>query len=134
MTTAAKTSEQVVKIANDLVEHCKSGTNDDTPLWDRHFADDFESVEADGMSFKGRAAVEAKHKQWNDDVTMHSVEVTGPFVGPSGFSVIFDMDVESRSGKFPRMQMREVAVYTVDGGKVVREEFRSPPEMFESGG
>lgn len=119
----------VAQIAKDLVEHCKRGTNDDTPLWDKHFSPDFVSVEGDGTTFKGREEVLKKHKEWNDDVIMHGGDVTGPFVGPSGFSVIFDMDVESKSGKFPRMTMREIADYTVENGKVVREEFRFDPAM-----
>lgn len=119
----------VATIAKDLVAHCKSGTNDDTPLWDKHFAPDFVSVEGDGMTFRGRDEVLRKHKAWHDDVIMHGGDVTGPFVGPTGFSVIFDMDVESKSGKFPRMTMREIADYTVEDGKVVREEFRFDPAM-----
>lgn len=119
----------VAQIAKDLVAHCKTGTKDDTPLWDKHFTPDFVSVEGDGTVYSGREEILAKHKQWNDDSIMHDVAVTGPFVGPSGFSVIFDMDVESKSGRFPRMNMREIADYSVEHGKVVREEFRFDPAM-----
>ncbi|MEX0877226.1 MAG: SnoaL-like domain-containing protein [Phycisphaerales bacterium] len=128
MTMTAQ-NDAIKQIAMDLVEHCRSGTNDDTPLWDKHFAPDFVSVEGDGKTFKGREELLAKHKQWHDDVTMHGGDVTGPFVGPTGFSVIFDMDIESNSGMFPRMKMREIADYTVENGKVVREEFRFDPAM-----
>ncbi|MEZ6165492.1 MAG: SnoaL-like domain-containing protein [Phycisphaerales bacterium] len=129
--STATSNEAVTKIAKDLVAHCKSGTNDDTPLWDKHFAPDFVSVEGDGTCYTGREEVLKKHQQWHDDVIMHGGDVTGPFVGPTGFSVIFDMDVESKSGRFPRMNMREIADYTVENGKVVREEFRFDPAMCE---
>ncbi len=121
--------DTIRQIARDLVEHCRTQTTDDTPLWKKHFAKDFVSVEGDGKSFTGVDEVLKKHEQWSSDVTMHDASVTGPFIGPSGFSVIFDMDVESRSGRFPRMQMREIANYTVRDGKVVREEFRFDPSM-----
>lgn len=129
-TTQTKNQTDTIRqIATDLVEHCRKNTNDDTPLWDKHFARDFVSVEGDGQSFTGKEQVLAKHKQWHADVINHGATVTGPFVGPSGFSVIFDMDIESKSGAFPRMQMREIADYTVENGKVVREEFRFDPAM-----
>tara|TARA_R110000782_G_scaffold19101_14_gene52128 strand:- start:25590 stop:25997 length:408 start_codon:yes stop_codon:yes gene_type:complete len=132
MTTATQSSNQtetVRKIANDLVEHCRKNSDSDVPLWDKHFAKDFVSVEGDGMTFTGKDQVLAKHQKWHADVVNHGTTVTGPFVGPSGFSVIFDMDIESKSGAFPRMKMREVADYTVENGKVVREEFRFDPAM-----
>ena len=41
-------------------------------------------------------------------------------------ALIFDMDVTNKeSGQ--RMQMREVGVYTVKNGKILREEFFYPP-------
>ena len=126
MSTSAET-DTIKRIANDLVAHCRSGTNDDTPLWKKHFSKDFVSAEGDGTCYIGHDEVLKKHQQWHSDVVMHGGEVTGPFVGPTGFSVIFDMDIESKSGQFPRMKMREIADYTVKNGKVVREEFRFDP-------
>ena len=123
-TKAAGPTDAVKRIADDLVAHCRSNPKDDTALWDKHFADGFVSVEGDGMTFSGKEQVMAKHKQWHADVVNHGTTVTGPFVGPTGFCVIFDMDIESKSGAFPRMKMREIADYTVENGKVVREEFR----------
>ena len=46
--------------------------------------------------------------------------------GEDRFALIFDMDVTNReTGQ--RMQMREVGLYTVADGKIVREEFFYPP-------
>jgi ketosteroid isomerase-like protein len=54
---------------------------------------------------------------------VHSAEVEGPFLhGDDRFAVIFDIDATDKaSGQ--RMPMREVAVYHVADGRIVREEF-----------
>ncbi len=124
MTIATTT---IAQIANDLVAHCKIESEDmcahDTQIWDKHFAESWTSIEGDGKTFVGRDAVIAKYKEWQAGVICHSCEVTGPFVGQSGFSVIFDLDMESKDGSFPRMIMKEVANYTVENGKITKEEF-----------
>jgi uncharacterized protein CbrC (UPF0167 family) len=130
MTTATQT---ITQIANDVFEHCKSGDESvdfveyDAKIWDKHFADNWISIEGDGKTYTGRDEVIAKYKEWQSGVTMHGCEVTGPFVGPDGFSLVFDMDMECKNGTFPRMNMREVANYTVENGKITKEEFRYPP-------
>ena len=43
------------------------------------------------------------------------------------FSVIFDLDMESKDGSWPRTKMREVAIYAVENGKIVKEEFCYQP-------
>ena len=120
--------ESITKIANDLVAHCKLPSDNmldhDAKIWDKHFAQGWTSIEGDGKVYTGRDAVVAKYKEWMDGVTCHSCEVTGPFVGTSGFSVIFDLDMESKDGTWPRTTMQEVADYTVENGKIVKEEFR----------
>lgn len=122
--------QHILQMGNDLVEHCNTPPADGDPiahdakLWDKHFAESWESVEGDGKTHTGRAAVIEKYKWWMDTFTCHSAKATGPFIGPTGFSVIFEMDVEAKDGSMPRGQMKEVANYTVKNGKVVREEFR----------
>lgn len=81
-----------------------------------------ESVEGFGMAWKGRAAVEAKNAGWMGQNTVRGASAEGPYVGASGFSVKFRMDVEEKaSGK--RTIMEEIGVYTVKNGKIIREEF-----------
>lgn len=59
----------------------------------------------------------------NDMTTVHSVSVSeGPFIGANGFSVIFKSDF-TINATGDRHIFREVAVYTVENGKIVREEF-----------
>jgi len=115
------------KIGKAVVDHINSGATSDEPLWDRHWSDDFVSIEGDGREWAGRAEVLEKHKQWAEGVTMHSCTAHGPYVTPNGFCVRYEIDAESKDGSWPRMQMDEVAVYTVRDNKVVREEFFGRP-------
>jgi len=129
MTTTANST--IIEIANDLVAHCKIEAGDfvehDAKIWDKHFAEGWTSIEGDGKIYTGRDEVAAKYKEWQAGVIVHGCEVSGPFVGSDGFSVIFDLDMESKDGSWPRTKMQEVANYTVENGKIVNEEFRYPP-------
>ena len=120
-------ADPIAKIAQEVVDHANSGAESDFPLWDKHWHDDFVSIESDGMKFEGRKAVEAKHAEWFKTVTMHSCSAHGPYATPNGFCVRYEMDCESKDGSWPRMQMDEIAVYTVENGKVVKEEFFGRP-------
>jgi ketosteroid isomerase-like protein len=114
-----------MEIANKLVELCRQGKN--TEALETLYADDVVSVEAGaplGMEreAKGLAAVKDKGKWWKDNHEVHSASVTGPWPHDDRFVVGFQVDVTFKpSGK--RMQMDEVGLYQVRGGKIVREEF-----------
>lgn len=96
----------------------------DMELWDQFWADDVESIEGMGVSlaWHGRDAMQAKGENWIAEHTVHSASAEGPYVGATGFSIRFRMDVEEKSTG-DRVLMEEVGVYTVKNGKVVREEF-----------
>ena len=132
MTTATQ-DKTITTIAKDLVAHCKAGDESmdyveyDSKIWDKHFADSWTSIEGDGKTYVGRDAVIEKYKAWQSSTKVHSCEVEGPFIGQHGFSVTFDLDMESTDGSFPRMKVKEVADYTVENGKIVKEEFRFMP-------
>ena len=56
---------------------------------------------------------------------VHSAEVTGPFPNENRFAVRFLYDVTDKpSGK--RMKMDEVGLFTIEDGKITREEFFYP--------
>jgi hypothetical protein len=76
--------------------------------------------EADAQVWEGIDAVREKHAWWDGVATVHSVEVDGPFAGSGSevFVVGFTMDV-TMDGE--RNSMREVGVFTVDQGKIVKE-------------
>lgn len=116
----------LAEIANALVAGCREGREQDN--LGRLYAPDAVSVEGADMGGQGTAtrgveAIRAKHDWWEGAHIIHGGAVEGPFThGEDRFAVIFDMDVENReTGQ--RMQMREVAVYHVAGGRIVREEF-----------
>ncbi len=81
-----------------------------------------ESIEGDGMVFLGKKGIDEKNAWWYGAFEMHSGVAEGPFVGATGFTVHFTIEVTPRAGG-TRMKMREVGVYTVEKGKIVREEF-----------
>jgi len=112
------------EIGRDLVAHFNAGKND-AELWAKHFnLKALESIEGAGVGMKwvGGKAVEAKNQWWIADHVVHGARAEGPFVGSTGFAVRFTMDVETKSTG-TRETMNEVGVYTVQNGKIVREEF-----------
>lgn len=115
----------VSEIANDLVQHCSRG--DFSSVLDKHYSDDIVSIEpVDGPGMPARqqgiAAIRAKNQWWVENHDVHSVSVEGPFVSEEQFAVRFRFDVTFKpTGK--RMQMMEMALYTVKDGKIAQEEF-----------
>jgi ketosteroid isomerase-like protein len=74
---------------------------------------------------KGLDAIRAKGQGWQDSHVVHSAEVTGPFPNEDRFAVRFIFDVTDKpSGK--RTKMDEVGLFTVEDGKITREEFFYP--------
>ena len=92
------------------------------------YAKDAVSVEAADMGGQGREtkgveAIKGKHDWWFGAHDVHRSDVEGPFFhGTDKFGVVFDIDVTNKqSGQ--RMAMKELGLYTVKDGKIVREEF-----------
>jgi ketosteroid isomerase-like protein len=113
------------EIANELVAGCREDRTREN--LDRLYAPDAVSVEAmdmgGGRETVGLAGIHGKHDWWEGAFITHGLTVEGPFLhGDDRFAVIFGMDTEDKAtGK--RTQGREVAVYHVKGGKIVKEEF-----------
>ena len=119
-------SDELKQIADTLVANCRAGKDRDN--LDALYADDAVSVEAmvqpgDDIEKRGLKALHAKHDWWEAQMEPVESKVMGPFYnGPDRFAVIFDFTVkEKASGNVIAMQ--EVALYHVDHGKIVREEF-----------
>lgn len=71
---------------------------------------------------KGIEAVKAKGKAFNESIAeMHGGYCTEPVVGGDFFSVGMGMDCTMKNGK--RMNMEEIAVFSVKDGKIVSEQF-----------
>ncbi|MEO0620843.1 MAG: nuclear transport factor 2 family protein [Pseudomonadota bacterium] len=115
------------EIADALVAHCRAGTEREGI--DTLYAPDAVSVEAmdmpdtPGRVVTGLDAIKAKHDWWDGAVEMHEAKIDGPYPhGDDRFGVIFEMKATDKaSGNL--MDMKEMAVYHVADGKIVREEF-----------
>ena len=123
MSTAAPAS--IAAVAQELVALCRDGRNLDAIA--ELYSPDIVSIEPVGSEempaeMRGRDAIRQKNEWWFENNDVHSAEVIGPFVGQDQFAVRYDFDVTSRSSG-QRMQMSEMALYTVKDGKIVREQF-----------
>ena len=112
-------------IAQALVDGCREGREGEN--LDRLYAADAVSVEgADygkGRETIGLDGIKGKHAWWADTMEVTRQEVSDPMLhGDDRFAVIFDVAArEKASGK--EMVMKEVTIYHVADGKIVREEF-----------
>lgn len=113
------------EVAKGLVDLCREGKNMDAI--EKYYSDSIVSVEsgsAPGLSAetKGLEAIRAKGKWWGENHQVHSATINGPYIGENQFAVEFKYDVTNKpSGQ--RLQMHEMGLYTVEGGKIVREHF-----------
>jgi hypothetical protein len=116
------TTEEVAKRVVDLVRK---------QAWyealDTFYDDNIVSVEAFSMSggspeTRGKEAVRGKIDWWLNATEVHSFIADGPFVAHDRFVVQYDADVTDKESK-QRRKLSEVGVYTVKGGKIIREEF-----------
>ncbi len=81
-----------------------------------------EAMEGPMARVEGAAAVKKKSDWWYANHTVHSVTTEGPYINGNQFAVRFAMDVTTKeTGQ--RMQMQEVALYTIEKGKIVEERF-----------
>ena len=113
------------EIADTLVKLCSQGKSGEARQ--TLYSPDIVSMEAGappGLSreAKGMAAVVAKGEWWTANHEIHSINVEGPLVAGSHFAVSFQFDVTFKP-QSKRFKMEEIAVYKVDGGKIVYEEF-----------
>ena len=113
------------EIGNAYVALCKQGKFDE--CLDELFAEDAVSVEAwapPGVdpTASGLSAIRAKGNAWARDHEIHSAEVSGPYPNGDRFAVRFVLDVTNKPSK-RRMSMDEIALFTVENGKISREEF-----------
>lgn len=114
------------EIGQKLVAFCKEGKNLESI--NTLYAQNIQSIEAqagpDGNRVaEGIEAVRGKNQWWSENHEIHSASVHGPYPhGDDRFAVRFEYDITNKpSGQ--RMQMDEVGLFTVDAGKIVKEEF-----------
>jgi hypothetical protein len=115
----------IADIAKDLVTLCRQGKFLEAVK--KHYGNAIVSVESVSTptmpaELKGIEAVTQKNKSWLENHKVHSAEVNGPYVGEHRFAVEYKFDVTPK-GSDKRRVMQEVAVYTVQNGKIVHEHF-----------
>jgi len=119
------TSSSTTAIAQELVDLCRVGKNMDAI--DKLYSPKIVSIESMGneempAEMSGIDAIRQKNKWWLDNNEVHSAEVNGPFVGEREFAVHYNYETTFKpTGQ--RMKMTEMALYTVEGGKIVKEHF-----------
>lgn len=117
-----------LEVGKKLVELLRAGRT--LEALDTLFGSDVVSVEAQASpSFpqvmEGLEAVRGKNQWWYENHEIHRGDVKGPYPHGERFALHFDYDVTAKAGPMAgrRMQMQEVGLYTVQDGKIVREEF-----------
>lgn len=114
------------EIANELVAGCRENRAAEN-LGKLYAADAVSAEAADnqgmGREAHGLDAIRGKHDWWENATEVSGVTISDPMLhGDDRFAVIFEIQ-----GKFKEsgenFDMREVAVYHVTDGKIVREEF-----------
>ena len=80
-----------------------------------------ESIEDDGSVFEGWKGVLEKGKWWKENFTVLSMHAKGPYVCSTGFAVVYSGRVRMTDGT--EVDSQECGVYTVEKGRIVREQF-----------
>lgn len=122
-------NKDIKDIADGLVEFCRKSQFRNAI--DRYYSPDIVSVEAMelpglGKEQRGIEVIRGKDTWFAENNEIHSCTVNGPFLGAgrytNQFAVHFLLDHTPKStGK--RVTLGEMGLYTVNNGKIVREEF-----------
>ncbi len=131
----ATEANETLAIGEQLVEFCRKGEN--IKAIETLYSDDILSVEhccAPGMDqeMKGKEAVLGKNHWWIENHEVHRSEVEGPFAHGDRFIVPMEVEITAKAGPMEgkRFSMKEMALYTVAGGKIVKEEFFQAKQAF----
>lgn len=114
------------EIGNKLVQLCTE--NKSLESINTLYSPDIVSVEAfappgSDRTVKGLDGVRGKHDWWVNNHDVHKAEVFGPYPhGDDKFAVRFVYDITHKPSS-RRFTMDEVGVYTVQNGKVIKEEY-----------
>jgi hypothetical protein len=119
------TTTDTTEIGKKYVSLCKQGKFE--ACLQELFSKDAVSVEAwspPGVEpiTRGLAAIQAKGEAWAREHEIHAIDLSGPFPLDQRFAVFFRFDVTNKPSQ-RRISMEEVALFTIENGKIVREEF-----------
>lgn len=116
--------DSAMDIGTNLVRMFNAGQWKTGEIEKKYWSPRIVSIEGVGtaLGWHGVKAARSKGEEWMRDNVIHSCSAEGPFVGATGFSVKYTMDVETKSTGM-RQTMVEVGVYSVLKGKIIQEEF-----------
>jgi SnoaL-like domain len=122
------TVQETMAVGNELVDLCRQGKEQEA--MQKLYSPNIVSIEAGappGMSRKteGLADVLGKAQWWESANEVHDRKVEGPYPHDDRFVVHFKYDITGKEGPMAgqRVTLDETALYTVQDGKIVHEEF-----------
>jgi len=113
------------EIASQWAEYCRTGQMDKAQQ--ELYSEDCISLEMEGAQgfpqrVEGMAAIAEKGKLWESMVEeFHGLEMDGPIVAGNYFTATMKMDITMKGQ--PRRIDEEIALYKVENGKIVSEQF-----------
>lgn len=113
---------EIQEIANKVAEYCSKGDYESAQK--EFYAQECKSVEPMGeqKEVQGMEAIKAKGEWWENTFETKELAVKGPAVNGNQFTLEFDMTTINKETK-EEEDMHEVALYTVENGKIVEERF-----------
>jgi len=113
------------EVANKWAEYCRTGQMDKAQeeLYDKNCVSlEMEGAQGFPQRVEGMEAIAEKGKQWDQMVeAFHGVEIEGPIVAGNHFTASMKMDITMKGQ--PRRIDEEVAMFRVENGKIVSEQF-----------
>lgn len=122
----------ITEIATRLVELVRAGK--DSQAHEELYSSDIVSVEVNNPDTPDVTWLDWLQKKaeirWNMLEEFHGITVSEPLIADDYFAVTYTIDATYKGA--PRSQETELAVYKVQDGKIVREEFfYKAPDMGE---
>jgi len=111
---------KIQQIAEEVAKLIGEGNNKQAK--DLFYADDIISVEGNGDKLEGIEAIHQKSIDWAAQISeVHAASVSEPLIAANHFALNIKMDISYKNGY--RAVMDEIAVYEVNDGKIVFEQF-----------
>jgi len=118
-------------MANAYVSLCRQGKFEEAI--DRFFSTDHVRIESVNMidppaEIRGIDAVKGNAWASNGNTEIHGADIDGPYMGENRFAVRFAIDTTFKpTGE--RTTITKMDLYTVEGGRIVRDEvyYHTPP-------
>lgn len=113
------------EVAEKWAEYCRTGQWDKAQeeLYDKACVSiEMEGAQGFPQRVEGIEAIITKAKHWDDMVeAFHGVAIEGPIVAGNHFVASMKMDITMKGQ--PRRTDEEIAVFRVENGKIVSEQF-----------